>query len=67
MIKLREKNERWCDLVMKAYYFDIPQEQLAKEEGVNVEVIHSRLYRAKQWIRKNYQAEFDEYIKMTEG
>ena len=67
MLKLREKNERWCDLVMKAYYFEIPQEQLAKEEGVNVEVIHSRLYRAKQWIRKNYQAEYDEYIRMTEG
>ena len=43
------------------------QEQLAKEEGVNVEVIHSRLYRAKQWIRKNYQAEYDEYIRMTQG
>lgn len=64
---LQQKNERWYELILMAYYFDIPQDVIAQRMGVNVEVIYSRLYRAKQWIRKNYQEEYEKYIKATEG
>ena len=65
LTRLQEKNKRWYELIILAYYFEIPQEQIAKNLGVDVDTIYSRLYRAKQWIRKNYQKEFDEYLEMT--
>jgi len=64
---LYHKNKRWYELVVLAYYFDIPQEKIAEHMGVKVDVIYSRLYRAKQWIRNNYQKEYENYLKMTEG
>lgn len=65
--RLEHKNKRWYELVMMAYYFDIPQEVIAERMGVSVDVIYSRLYRAKQWIRKNYKEEYETYVKLTEG
>lgn len=67
LMSLQHKNKRWYELVLMAYYFDIPQEVIAERLGVKVDVVYSRLYRAKQWIRKNYKEEFERYIKLTEG
>lgn len=67
LTRLYHKNKRWHELVMMAYYFDIPQEEIAERMGVSVDVIYSRLYRAKQWIRKNYNEEYERYVKLTEG
>lgn len=64
---LYKKNKRWHELVMLAYYFDIPQDDIAEQMGVGVEIIYSRLYRAKQWIRKHYREEYELYLKLTEG
>jgi len=60
---LYKKNKRWYDLVMQAYYWDIPQDEIAESLGVDVDVVYSRLYRAKQWIRKTYKEEYEEYLK----
>lgn len=54
------KNQRWYDTVIRVYYLEIPQEQVAKDEGVERDVISSRLYRAKQWIRQNYREQYEE-------
>lgn len=67
MKSLYEKNIDWYEVVLRSYYFDIPQEEIAKQMNVNVDVIYSRLYRAKQWIRKNYQKEYDRYIESIEN
>lgn len=64
---LQQKNERWYELVVMAYYFEIPQEVIAKRLGIKVELVYSRLYRAKQWIRKHYAEEYEKYIKAIEG
>lgn len=66
LTQLYHKNKRWYELIMLAYYFDVPQEQIAKQMGVDIDVIYSRLYRAKQWIRKNYKEEYERYLKLTE-
>ena len=66
MEALYDKNKRWYELVMLAYYFDIPQERIARNMGLRVDVVYSRLYRAKQWIRKNYQKDYDEFTNNTE-
>ena len=63
---LQKKNKNWYDLVVMAYYFDISQEEIAKRLGVKVEAVHSKLYRAKQWIRKNYKEEYEKYVKAIE-
>lgn len=67
LTRLYKKNIRWYELVVMAYYFEIPQEEIAKRIGVNVDVIYSKLYRAKQWIRKSFQKEYDKYIKSIEN
>ncbi len=67
LIRLYDKNRNWYELVVMAYYFGIPQEEIAEQLGVNVDVIYSKLYRAKQWIRKNFQKKYDQYIKAIEN
>lgn len=67
LINLQKKNQRWYDIVVMAYYFEIPQEIIAKRLGIKVESVYSRLYRAKQWIRNNYQEEYEKYIKAIEN
>ena len=59
MAELYAKNERWYETIMDVYYLEIPQEKVAENEGVAKDVISSRLYRAKQWIRQNYREEYD--------
>ena len=54
------KNQRWYEVIFLVYYLEIPQEEVAREEGVAKDVISSRLYRAKQWIRQNFQEQYDE-------
>lgn len=56
------KNQRWYEAVFLAYYLEIPQEELAKKEGVAKDVISSRLYRAKQWIRQNFREQYEGVI-----
>ena len=67
LTELYQKNERWYDVVVMAYYLDIPQEEIAKRMGVDIDVIYSRLYRAKQWIRKNYKEDYEKYLKAIQG
>lgn len=59
MSELYSINERWYDTIILAYYLGIPQEQIAKDQGVEKDVISSRLYRAKKWIRQHYKEEYD--------
>lgn len=54
------KNPRWFKVVLQVYYLEISQEEVARAEGVAKDVISSRLYRAKQWIRQNFQDQYDE-------
>lgn len=60
---LYAKNKRWYDTIILVYYLEIPQEQVAKDQGVEKDVISSRLYRAKQWIRQNYREKYDEAME----
>ena len=59
LAELYAKNERWYDTIIRVYYLEISQEQVAREEGVEKDVISSRLYRAKKWIRQNYKEQYE--------
>lgn len=60
--RLYRKSPDWYDAVMLVYCLEKPQKEAARELGISIEVLHSRLYRAKQWIRKNYEKEYEEVV-----
>lgn len=64
---LYAKNPDWYDLVMMAYYFDMPQGDIANELGVDRYAVSSKLYRAKKWIRQNYREGYEKYKRDVEG
>ncbi len=55
---LYQVNERWYDAVLLAYFLEKPQKEVAETMGIPLESLHSMLYRAKKWIRKNYEEQF---------
>lgn len=55
---LYEKNPRWYDVITITYILGKPQKEVAENMGITLDVLHSTLYRAKQWIRKNYAEEY---------
>ncbi|MDY2662710.1 MAG: sigma-70 family RNA polymerase sigma factor [Bariatricus massiliensis] len=67
MIRLKEDilsslynlNERWFDAVTMVYCLERSQQEVADELGVSIEVLHSVLYRAKKWIKKNYKEQYE--------
>lgn len=61
--ELYRVNERWYEAVTLTYCLEKPQREVAEIMGVSLEVLHSILYRAKKWIRKNYVNEFDHLNK----
>jgi len=62
-----EKNPLWYDLIIKAYFFRINQNQLAEEMQVTHYVISSRLYRAKKWIQENFIEEYEKFKDFLNG
>lgn len=61
---LMKKNRRWYDAVTLAYYLEIPQAKVAEEMGIRIEVLHSLLHRAKDWIKKEFGVEYDELNRL---
>lgn len=56
---LFQKNEKWYDAVTLVYCMEKPQKEVAECMGMSVEALQSMLYRAKNWIKKHYKAEFE--------
>lgn len=62
MEALMEKNPKWFDALMLVYYLKVPQAEAAKEMGMTVRAMHSMLHRAKDWVKKQYMAEYEEFF-----
>lgn len=60
MIALMEKNRRWYDAITLSYYMEVPQKVVAEKMGIKIEVLHSILHRAKEWIKKEFAVEYEE-------
>ncbi|WP_420341682.1 sigma factor-like helix-turn-helix DNA-binding protein [[Clostridium] scindens] len=45
------------------YVLEKPQKEVAEIMGVKLETLHSMLYRAKKWIRKHFEEQFDHLNK----
>lgn len=57
---LMEKNPKWYEAILLAYYVKMPQAKVAEQMGMTIQVLHSTLHRAKEWIRKTYGVEYEE-------
>ena len=55
---LYEKSTRWYDAVTLVYVLGKPHKEVAKEMGITLGVIESILYRAREWIKKNYSERY---------
>lgn len=61
--ELYHLNPRWYEAVTITYVLEKPQKEVAEIMGVKIEVLHSILYRAKKWIKKNYEEQFEHLRK----
>lgn len=61
--ELYEKNERWYLAIMGVYILEVPQNVMAEKMGISLHSLEMILSRAKNWIRKQYQKEFDRLEK----
>lgn len=59
---LYKEHAEWYEAIVLVYCLDKPQKKAADELGITLTVLHSRLYRAKQWIRKNYGEKYEEVV-----
>ena len=60
---VKEHNEEWHTILYDMYYLEKDHDMIAEELGITKEVLYSRLYRAKQWIRKHYETQMNELEK----
>ena len=58
MEELREENEAWYVALDLIYFMDKPFDEVAEELNITREVLYSRFYRAKRWIRKKFEARY---------
>lgn len=52
-------NSRWYDALTITYFLGKPQKEVANCMDMKLEVLHSVLYRAKKWVRKNYEEQYN--------
>lgn len=57
--ELYKKNKRWYDAMTITYILEKPQKEVAETMGVSLSVLQMMIYRAKKWIKRKYQKEFD--------
>lgn len=60
--RLYKEHRMWYDTITLVYCLNKSQQEVADELGITIDVLHSRLYRAKQWIRKNYGEQYEEVV-----
>lgn len=63
--RLMEENEDWYTAINLLYCLGKPHEVVADEMGISRDALYSLVYRAKKWIRKNYEEKYEEITKRS--
>lgn len=63
--RLKAENEDWYTAINLRYCLGKPHEVVADEMGISKDALYSLVYRAKKWIRKNYEEEYEEIEKRS--
>lgn len=58
---LKEKNETWYDVIEAVCVMEMRQEEAAEYLQISPQVVRARLYRARKYIRAEFEAEYKEY------
>lgn len=56
------KNPRWYEAISLIYVLGKPQKVVAEEMGMDLESLHSMVYRAKRWIKQSYKEKYDKFM-----
>lgn len=56
---LQKNRPNWYNIIHRMFYLDMSHDEIAEDLGVTKEVLYSRLRRAKVWLRKRYEDEFE--------
>lgn len=59
MKDLEAHNKNWHEVIEKTYFEGEDASEIAGELGISVENVRTRLHRAKNWVQKGYQSEYD--------
>lgn len=57
---LMKKNPRWHEAIMMVFCLDIPAAEAAKRLGMSENAFYVMIHRARKWIHKNFDAEYEE-------
>lgn len=57
--ELLKENERWYEAVTRVYGMGRPQREVAEEMNISIEVLTAILYRARNWVKRNYGEQYD--------
>ena len=60
---LYRKNVRWYDAITISYVLEKPQTEVAEMMGMEIESFYSMLYRARKWIKENYEKRYEKIIE----
>ena len=63
--RLKAENEDWYTAINLLYCLGKPHEVVADEMGISRDALYSLVYRAKKWIRKNYEEKYEEIVKRS--
>lgn len=57
---LMKKNPRWYEAVMMSGFRNMPAAEAAERLGINENAYYALVHRARQWIYKNFDVEYEE-------
>ena len=63
--RLKAENEDWYTAIDLKYCLGKPHEVVADEMGISKDALYSLVYRAKKWIRKNYEEKYEDIEKQS--
>lgn len=61
--RLQQENEDWYKAINLAYCLGKPQDVIADEMGISRDALYSLIYRAKRWIRKRYEEQYEDIVR----
>ena len=59
MYQLEERNKDWYDAVMEVCVLNQPEKDVAKRMGISIELLRTRIYRGRQFLKKIFGEDYE--------
>ena len=59
MYQLEERNKDWYDAVMEVCVLNQPEKDAAKRMGISIELLRTRIYRGRQFLKKIFGEDYE--------